>query len=127
MGRDGVGHTQRRCGLDSVANRPLVSTDGVRTPILLIADLVRGKGGAPTGLTEFIAPQPAGVNEGEITDVSDIMELVGEDETEAMSLRGNSEPSADTDAGSKADMKAAKKSPKRGKDKKSTKKTKSKK
>ncbi|MDP6946340.1 MAG: hypothetical protein QF464_19480, partial [Myxococcota bacterium] len=40
----------------------------------------------PTGLTEFLVPQASRANEGEITDVSDIMELV-DDETEAMSLR----------------------------------------
>jgi len=101
----------------------LISSDGIRTPILLIADLVRGKGGAPTGLTEFIAPQPAAVNEGEITDVSDIMELVEEDETEAMSLRGNSEPTFDAQASKKAQEKASK--PR--KDKKTTKKAKPKK
>ncbi len=64
----------------------LISSDGIRTPVLLIADLVRGQGGAPTGLTEFLVPQLSRANEGEITDVSDIMELV-DDETEAMSLR----------------------------------------
>jgi hypothetical protein len=65
----------------------LISSDGIRTPVLLIADLVRGQGGAPTGLTEFLIPQITQAREGEITDVSSIMELM-DDETEAMSLRG---------------------------------------
>ena len=65
----------------------LISSDGIRTPVLLIADLVRGQGGAPTGLTEFLVPQLSRGDGGEITDVSNIMELM-EDDTEAMDMRG---------------------------------------
>jgi len=67
----------------------LVRADGKHKRLLLIADLVKGAGGNPIGLTEFLVPRMSGeLNEAEITDVSDIMELVAEDDTESMSLRG---------------------------------------
>jgi len=70
----------------------LISADGTKKPLLLIADLVKGAGGNPIGLTEFLVPRlPTELVEGEITDVSDIMEFDEGDDTEAMSLRGAAE------------------------------------
>jgi PAS domain S-box-containing protein len=67
----------------------LIASDGTKKPLLLVADLVKGAGGNPIGLTEFLVPRlPTDLVEGEITDVSDIMEFDEGDDDEVMSLRG---------------------------------------